>query len=364
MDIKFGYWMPQANGGFVVSDLPQRTEYSFEYNKKLIQTAEKVGFDYTLTPARYFSSHGWSEQFEAITTTAGLASYTNKIKLIAAAHPGLWHPGIIAKMGATIDHMCNGRWNINITTGFLKEEFVGFGEPWLEHGERYRRAEEFINVLKGLWTEDSFDFRGDFYQIHDAPLRPKPLANPHPEIFQGGNSTAARKMAARVSDWLLINGNTLEDTKELIETTNQYAEEAGRRSKLKYGINAFVILRDTEEEARQVYRDIVDHAPREVIERFHEQTRQAGASTSDGIGMWTNSSYEDYVQQNDGFKPDFIGTKEQIAKKMQEYHAVGIDFFLVSFLHYSDELELFGKEIIPYVRQLDSLRKEENEIPQ
>ena len=144
-------------------------------------------------PAPHFVSHGWPSQFEAMTTSAGLSQYTSRIKILAALHPGLWHPGIVAKMGATIDHMSGGRWGLNITTGWFKEEFIGFGEPWLDHDERYRRSEEFIRVLTGLWTEDEFSFAGDFYRIlSHPPPRPNPLAKPCLEIFQGGNSMASR----------------------------------------------------------------------------------------------------------------------------------------------------------------------------
>ena len=196
--MQFSYWAPLGSGGFVVSKIEQRTEFNFEANVRYIQAAERTGFDYALMPARYFVSHGWPSQFEAMTTSAGLTQVTSRIKILSALHPGLWHPGIVAKMGATIDHMSGGRWGLNITTGWFKEEFIGFGEPWLDHDERYRRSEEFIRVLTGLWTEDEFSFAGDFYRIHDAPLRPKPLAKPRPEIFQGGNSMASRRVAARV----------------------------------------------------------------------------------------------------------------------------------------------------------------------
>lgn len=193
--VKFSYWAPLGSGGFVVSRIEQRTGFDFEANVRYIQAAERTGFDYALMPARYFTSPGWAEQFEAVTTSAGLTQHTDRITILAALHPGLWHPGIVAKMGATIDHMSGGRWGLNITTGWFKDEFIGFGEPWLDHDERYRRSEEFIRVLNGLWTEDEFSFAGDFYRIHDAPLRPKPLRKP--EIFQGGKLDRLAKRSSQ-----------------------------------------------------------------------------------------------------------------------------------------------------------------------
>jgi FMNH2-dependent dimethyl sulfone monooxygenase len=86
-----------------------------------------------------------------------------------------------------------------------------FGEPWLEHDERYRRSEEFIQILKGFWTQDRFTFKGDFYRINEGWLKPRPVSAP--EVFQGGNSKAARRMAAKYSDWYFINGNSIEGSK-------------------------------------------------------------------------------------------------------------------------------------------------------
>ncbi|MXR12556.1 LLM class flavin-dependent oxidoreductase, partial [Mycoplasma flocculare] len=86
----------------------------------------------------------------------------------------------------------------------LKDEFTGFGLPWLEHDERYVRTEEFIRALRGLWTEEDYTQFGRHYAIDGVSLRPAPVDTPgraHPDIFFGGNSTAAQAAAGRVADW-------------------------------------------------------------------------------------------------------------------------------------------------------------------
>jgi FMNH2-dependent dimethyl sulfone monooxygenase len=368
----FSYWAPLGSGGFVVSNIEQRTEFNFEANVRYIQAAERTGFDYALMPARYFVSHGWPSQFEAVTTSAGLTQVTDRITILSALHPGLWHPGIVAKMGATIDHMSGGRWGLNITTGWFKEEFIGFGEPWLDHDERYRRSEEFVRVLTGLWTEDEFSFFGDFYRIHDAPLRPKPLSKPRPEIFQGGNSMASRRMAARVSNLIFLNGHTPEEARKITHNVKEMALEEGRVVRgipasaanaspadqlgpFGCGMNCFIICRDTEEEAREVFRDIVAHADWEAIDAFRHQVHTGGGrSSAEGIGMWADSKGTDFVQQNDGFRPDMIGTPEQIADKIEALHAAGVDLIQCGFLHYEEDLANFGEKVIPLVRERES----------
>jgi FMNH2-dependent dimethyl sulfone monooxygenase len=202
-----------------------------------------------------------------------------------------------------------------------------------------------------LWTEEETHFRGDFYRINGAPLKPKPLRVP--EIFQGGNSFAARKMASRVSDWYFMNGNTIEGIKAQIDEVNSLS--AANNRKLKFGVNAFVIVRDTEEEAKQVLRDIIAYADGEAVEGFRSQVRFAGKASPEREGMWANSDFNDLVQYNDGFKTGLIGTAEQVADRIIELKKIGVDLILTGFLHYDEEIRLFGEKVIPLVREKEAI---------
>ena len=352
--IHFGYWMPLGSGGYVISSIPQRTDWSLDYNAKLAQTAEDLGFDYGLAPARFIASHGWEYQQEAITCTAVLSAQTHRLKLISAVHTGLWHPAVVAKMGATIDNYSSGRFAINILSGWFKDEYRAFGEPWLDHDERYRRSEEFIQVLKGMWTQDEFTFKGDFFRINQGWLKPRPISKPHPEIFQGGNSKAARRMAGKYSDWYFMNGNSVEAVKEQIDEISAIARQEGRT--VKFGLNGFVILRDTEEEAYAQLQEIITNADPKIVNAFGEQVKQAGASTREKVGMWADSDFANLVQPNDGFKTKLFGPPEVIADRIRQYYEAGVDLILCSFLHYTDELPEFGRRVIPLVRQLNTSR--------
>jgi dimethylsulfone monooxygenase len=354
MAIRFGYWMPLGSGGFVISNVPQRTEWSLDYNARLAQVAEDVGFEYGLAPARFIASHGWEMQQEAVTCTAVLAAQTKRLKLISAIHTGFWHPAMVAKMLATIDVYSGGRAAINILTGWFKDEFRAFGEPWLDHDERYRRSEEFIEVLKGLWTQRRFNFKGDFYRINDGWLKPLPVSKPHPEIFQGGNSKAARRMAAHHSDWYFINGNSVEGVKAQIDEVRALAAAAGRT--VKFGLNGFVIQRPTEAEAYEQLEAIIAGADPEIVKSFADQVRHAGQSSPERIGMWADSDHANLVQPNDGFKTRLFGPPELIAERIRAYEAVGVDLILTAFLNFTDELPIFGREVIPLLRR-------EQEIP-
>ncbi|OAH54333.1 MULTISPECIES: dimethylsulfone monooxygenase SfnG [Bacillaceae] len=348
MSLQFAFWAPNVSGGLVITDLPQKTGWSFEDNKRYAQIAEKIGFDYVLLQTRFFASYGAENQLEAASLASALAATTKKLNIITAVLPGLWHPGVVAKIISTIDQISNGRASINIVSGWFKGEFNGYGEPWLDHDERYRRSEEFIEVLRELWTKEATTFKGDFYRLNEAQLKPKPINSP--KIFQGGNSRAAKEMAGRVSDVYFMNGNTLENIKEQIEEVKALRKENGGED-IQFGVNGFVIVRDTEEEAKQVLRDIVANANKEAVEGFKSSVKAAGASSPEGKGMWANSSFENLVQYNDGFKTGLIGTAEQVADRIIELKKIGVDIVLTGFLHYDEDLQAFGEKVIPLVKQ-------------
>ncbi|KQW41873.1 MULTISPECIES: dimethylsulfone monooxygenase SfnG [Pseudomonas] len=348
--IKFAYWVPNVSGGLVVSKIEQRTDWGIDYNRKLAQIAEAAGFDYALSQVRFTAGYGAEYQHESVAFSHALLAATTRLKVIAAVLPGPWTPSVLAKQIATIDHLTGGRVAVNIVSGWFKGEFTAIGEPWLEHDERYRRSEEFITALKGIWTTDNFTLRGDFYRFHDYTLKPKPLQQ-HPEIFQGGSSRAARDMAARVSDWYFTNGNTVEGVKAQINDLQ--AKAAASNHKVKVGVNAFVIARDTEEEARAVLAQIIDQADPEAVNAFGDAAKQAGKSSPEGEGNWAKSSFEDLVQYNDGFKTNLIGTPQQIAERIVALKAVGVDLVLAGFLHFQEEVEYFGRKVLPLVRELE-----------
>lgn len=163
-DLQFGYWVPNVSGGLVVSKIEQRTDFSPEYNIKLAKVAELAGFSHALTQIRFLGAYGAEEQHESVSFSQMILHNTTTLKVIAAILPGIWSPTVVAKQLASIDHYSKGRIAINVVSGWNKSEFDAIGEPWLSHGDRYKRSEEFIKVLRGIWTSPSFTFTGKYYQ--------------------------------------------------------------------------------------------------------------------------------------------------------------------------------------------------------
>ena len=354
-NITFAFWVPNVSGGLVVSNIEQRTDWSYDYNVRLAQAAEKSGFEYALTQIRFTAGYGAENQHESVSFSHALLAKTEKLKVIAAILPGPWKPALAAKQLATIDYLTNGRVAINVVSGWFRGEFDAIGEPWPEHDERYVRSEEFIRTLKGIWTTDNYSFEGKYYQFKDYTLKPKPVQKPHIEVFQGGSSRAARDMASRVSDWYFTNGNTPAELKKQIDDIREKAK--ANNHQVKIGVNAFVIARDTEEEAQAVLQEIIAKANIEAVNAFGNATREAGAASKEGEGNWAKSTFEDLVQYNDGFKTNLIGTPQQIAERIVELKSVGVDLILSGFLHFIEEIEYFGEKVLPLVHELEEAEK-------
>jgi FMNH2-dependent dimethyl sulfone monooxygenase len=134
------------------------------------------------------------------------------------------------------------------------------------------------------------------------------------------------------------------------------ADAAGRR--VRFGVNGFMVARDDESEAHATLEEIIAKADPEAVKGFGDAVKQAGQSTGDRRGMWQDSDFSDLVQYNDGFRTGLIGTPEQVAHRMMEFKRRGVDLFLLGFLHFQEEVEHFGRHVLPIVRELEAAEQE------
>ena len=147
------------------------------------------------------------------------------------------------------------------------------------------------------------------------------------------------------------NGNSVEEIKKQIDDVRNKARLVNRQ--VKIGVNAFIIARDTEEEAKTVLNEIIAQANVEAVNAFGDATREAGAAAPEREGNWATSTFDDLVQYNDGFKTNLIGTPQQIAERIVALKNIGVDLVLSGFLHFIEEVEYFGEKVLPLVRQLE-----------
>jgi FMNH2-dependent dimethyl sulfone monooxygenase len=347
MSIQFAIWGSNIAGGFLRSAVEQDKDASFSYNLQLAQLADNLGYEAILFPVRYIGGIGGGDsesgQLDPLTTAAAIAAATRRIRLISAVLPGFLPPVTLAKMGATIDHISSGRWHVNLVTGWFQEEQEMFGVPWIDHDERYRRSEEYIEVLKGLWQHETFNFDGHYYKIREGRIRPFPYQRPYPAIFQGGNSKEARSMASRLSDWYFINGAPTAEIKEQIREVSEMAAMHGRT--VRFAVNAFVIARESEREAQEEYQYILERADHSAIRQFQERAKGAK-------GMWTRAaSFSDFVANNEGFRTGLIGSYGQVAEKIKELQNAGVHMILLTFRFPLKEMVQFRNHVFPKVKE-------------
>ena len=158
--------------------------------------------------------------FEAYTWAAGISASTAKPGVVSTSHITINHPIIAAKQSAVIDHISDGRFILNIVTGWVQPEIEMFGQSMLSHEERYACAEEWLAIVKRLWTEDeTFDHEGEFFKITKGYLQPKPIQYPYPAIMNAGASELGRHFAVKHCDlvFTVIRTGGLDDCRAHVQ---------------------------------------------------------------------------------------------------------------------------------------------------
>ncbi|MFD1039605.1 LLM class flavin-dependent oxidoreductase [Virgibacillus byunsanensis] len=343
--MRYGFWLP-IFGGWLRNVEDETMPPTFDYAKKVIQSAEKWGYDTTLIAELYLNDiKGTKEDsLEAWSTAAALAAVTEKIEIMAAVRPVFHNPAITAKMAANIDHISNGRFTLNVVSGWWAEEAKQYGGDFTEHDERYDRTIEFLEIVKGLWTEDTFSYEGKFYKIENTELSPKPVQRPNPTLYAGGESEKGKQVITSLCDAYVMHGGTVQEIETKINDIKERRDATGQNPLQSFGLAAYVICRDTEKEA---------------LEELDRITTVKDASGYSGFDDFTSKSeleqqikLQDYSVSNRGLRPNLVGTPEQIAKQILAFEAVGVDLLLLQSSPQLEELERFSKQVMPLVEEL------------
>ena len=300
--------------------------------------AEQLGIDCLLVAQRWWGTGQEIEgsSYDCLAMTAYYAALTTRIRLITAVHPGFFLPAPLAKWGASLDRLSAGRWAINVTTGWHEAEFGMYGAQLLEHDERYARSREFIDILRGAWSQEELNYKGRFYSVSNLRLEPRPL-RPTLEVWQGGQSEVARDMAASHSDWMFLNGGPPEKIGAIIKDVRARAERVGRH--VRFALYSIPLCRDTDAEAEQHLSAMLDSVDAEMVAR-------RSARTGGARGMWAPS--DDRLTQldsNEGFASRLIGSPKTILNRMLQFHELGVECF-----HLTLHDELFNREVLPRLK--------------
>lgn len=354
--LMLGLFLPVQSGGWTPSSAPRGTSWTFDYNARLTQRAEALGFDLVFGLAQWLGKGGYggttqyrAESLDPFIVTAGLSSVTRSILLISTLHIlyGPLHPLHIAKFGVTLDHMSGGRWGINVVTGFAQQEFSMFGMQPIEHDRRYEMAAEFTDILFRLWrAEENVTFQGDYWSLVEAFASPKPLHG-RPVIVNAASSPAGLQYAAKYADLIFITSPGGADAQAAVETlpaqTAKIRELAAQHKRsVRTLLNPHIICRETEQEAQAAFRAIAEAEDTAAVDAVFGRFKQ-GDTTS-----WRGHTR---AQRIVGGNVQLIGSPEQIVDWLLKLKKAGCDGIQINFFDFEPDLEFFGSRVLPLLKQ-------------
>ncbi|MCH7826004.1 MAG: LLM class flavin-dependent oxidoreductase [Acidobacteria bacterium] len=337
--MRFGFWLP-VFGGWLRNVEQEGMEPSWDYVSRLARRSEKIGFDLTLIAELNLNDIKGVEapSLDAWTTTSALAAVTESLELMVAVRPTFHQPALLAKQAANIDRISGGRLTINLVSSWWEDEALQYGVGFDHHADRYARSSEWLEVVSGMWSEERFSFSGDYYNVADAILEPKPVQKPRPIIYAGGESPRAKEMISKQCDAYLMHGDPPATVAEKI------ADMRARRESLDlpdlvYGVSGYAICRDTEEEVRREYERVTDLSEGAAgFENFQQWLA--------GTELEQELQVQDYSVSNRGLKSGLVGTPEQLVERLRAFEAAGVDLVLLQFSPQYEEMERFSESVI------------------
>ncbi len=353
--LMLGLFLPIQNGGWTPSKASRGTDWTFDYNARLVVRAEEIGFDLVFGLAQWLGADGHGGEIkyrknsiDPLLMTSGVAALTHNIILISTVHVLYgWHPLHLAKFGATLDHMTGGRWGLNVVTGFRPNEIDMFGLDAIPHGARYRMAAEFTEMMDRLWRDDAnVTWEGEYWSLRGAYASPKPVHG-RPILVNAGSSRAGLEYAAKYSDLIFITSPGGAEINTALESlpahTKQVRDLAAAEGRdVRTVINPHVICRDTEREVKQVCKSILDGEDPLAVDGL-VGTMRGGDQTS----WWGHERQQRII----GGNVQVFGTPEQVVDQFIKLKAAGCDGMQINFFDFAPDLEYFADRVLPLMKQ-------------
>ena len=348
--MRFGYWMP-VFGGWLRNVDDEGMEATWAYTRRLARRSEELGFDLTLVAELNLNDIKGIEapSLDAWSTAAALAAVTDTLELMVAVRPTFHSPALLAKQAANIDWISGGRLSLNVVSSWWATEARQYGVQFDEHDRRYERTAEWLSVVDGMWREPVFSFAGEFYQVEDAVLEPKPLQRPRPRLYAGGESPAAKALISEKCDAWLTHGDPPEVIARKVADMRERRERHGLEP-MTFGAAGYSVVRPTERAAQAEVRRITDV----------RQNARGYSNYQDWISntqLERRVSLEDYSVSNRGLRAGLVGTPEQVAERILEFERAGLDLLLLQLSPQLEEMERFGCEVIARYQRRRSLVK-------
>ncbi|MFH8376230.1 LLM class flavin-dependent oxidoreductase [Streptomyces cyaneofuscatus] len=315
------------------------------YLAQIARAAEDVGFTGVLTPTGAWCEDAWL-------TTAMVSQHTERLKFLVAFRPGFISPTLAAQMASTYQRQTGGRLLLNVVTGGESHEQRAYGD-FLDKDARYARTGEFLEIVRQLWDGKTVDLDGEHLHVEQARLTQLP--DPVPEVYFGGSSPAAGHVAARHADVYLTWGEPPAQVAEKIAWIRSLAAEQGRT--VRFGIRLHVITRDTSEAAWAEADRLLAGFDPATVRSVQEGLRRSESEGQrrmlelhgggrDGLEIHPNL-WAGIGLVRGGAGTALVGSHAEVADRIREYHALGIDEFVLSGYPHLEEAYWFGEGVLP-----------------
>lgn len=337
-----------AAGSRVDVDSATDRRPTLEYLSQIAVAAEQQGFAAALTP-----TSSWCE--DALVTAAALSQRTRDFKFLVAFRPGMQRPTYAAHQAATFQRLTGNRLLLNVVVGGDDIEQRRYGDAAAKDA-RYARAGEALHIIRELWTGEPVNFQGEHLWVEDAQIEAPPVA---PEIFFGGSSPAAIEVAGRYVDVYLTWGEPPAQVAEKLELVRAAAARHDRE--VRFGIRLHAITRDTADEAWNEADRLLaglDPAEIEAAQRIQRASQSEGqrrmtelhGGRTDNLVVSPNL-WAGVGLVRGGAGTALVGSHEEVADRIAEYHDLGIDHFVLSGYPHLEEAYAFGEGVTPVLRR-------------
>lgn len=319
---------------------------SWDHCSAILKEAEAQGFRNILCPSSYQVGQ------DTLSFVAGGAPITEKINMLAAIRCGEMQPIMLARTVATLDHMLKGRLTLNV----ISSDFPGQKE---DSAYRYKRSHEVVEILKQAWTREEITYDGEIYQFDKVPTDPaKPYQTGGPLLYFGGYSPAALELCGQHCDVYLMWPEPKEQLAERMKAVNEVAARHDRT--LDYGLRVHVIVRDTEQEARDYADHLVskldDEYGKLIRDRAHDSislgvAHQAQArELADKFGYVEPHLWTGVGRARSGCGAALVGSTDQVLSTLEDYQKMGMRAFILSGYPHLDECKNFGQRVLPQMK--------------
>jgi alkanesulfonate monooxygenase len=319
---------------------------SWAHCSAIVQEAEAQGFRNILCPSSYQVGQ------DTLSFVAGCAPITSDINMLAAVRCGEMQPIMLARTIATLDHMLNGRLTVNI----ISSDFPG---EKADSSFRYQRSREVVEILKQAWTQDEINYQGQVYNFQGLTTDPvRPYQSGGPLLYFGGYSPDALELCGQHCDVYLMWPEPKDQLAERMKAVHAVADRYGRT--LDYGLRVHVIVRDTEQEAREYAQHIVSKLDDEAGSAIRERALDSGSlgvshqaknrDLADMEGFIEPHLWTGVGRARSGCGAAIVGSTDQVLSELEAYQKMGIRAFILSGYPHIDECRHFGSKVLPQMK--------------